>query len=79
MQIHANSLKDSDVFSALLYSEYALELGNLDIYFKESDGKNKTIRLDKKSFGIFLFGVLVGALAVSVIRDKKHRKLKNKK
>ena len=30
---YANSLKENDKYSALLYLEYALELGNLDIYF----------------------------------------------
>src|SRR3989338_123416 len=62
---YANSLKDTDLFSALLYSEYALELGNLDIYFKESDGKPKKINVDKKMLGIFFLGVFVGAVAVS--------------
>jgi len=64
---YANSLKNSDVFSALLYSEYALELGNLDIYFKETNNK-KTFNLDKKLLGIFLIGVLVGFVAASLIK-----------
>ncbi|MBI2208269.1 hypothetical protein HYU50_02135 [Candidatus Woesearchaeota archaeon] len=34
---YANSLKDSDIFSALLYSGYALELSSLDIYFKSKN------------------------------------------
>lgn len=79
---YANSLKESDVFSALLYSEYALELGNLDIYFKESDGKKKTINIDIKLLGLFLFGVIVGAVAASFIRVKRlesRRQIKKKK
>jgi len=74
---YANSLKESDVFSALLYSEYALELGNLDIYFKESDGKKKSLNIDKKLIGVFFIGVAVGALAVSLIG--KRRTVKNKR
>lgn len=31
---YANSLKDSDLNSAVLFAEYALELSNLDIYFQ---------------------------------------------
>lgn len=73
---YANSLKESDVFSALLYSEYALELGNLDIYFKESNGKKKTIDIDTKLLVVFLFGVLVGAFAVSLTRGKEIQKSK---
>jgi hypothetical protein len=32
---YSNSLVDSDKSSSLLYSEYALELSNLDIYFQD--------------------------------------------
>lgn len=70
---YANSLKESDVFSALLYSEYALELGNLDIYFKESNGKKKSVSIDVKLLAVFLFGVLVGAFAASFVKIKKKK------
>jgi predicted S18 family serine protease len=76
---YANSLKESDVFSALLYSEYALELGNLDIYFKESNGGKKNINIDMELLGVFLFGALVGAFAVSLIRGKNIQKSKPQK
>jgi uncharacterized protein len=36
---YANSLKESDPFSALLYSGYALELSNLEIYLKNGDAE----------------------------------------
>jgi len=66
---YANSLKENDLFSSLLYSEYALELGNLDIYFKESDGKKNFIKnIDKSLAGVFIIGVLAGAAAASLIR-----------
>ena len=68
---YANSLKDSDVFSALLYSEYALELGNLDIYFKESNHKGKKFEIDKRLLGIFIAGVLTGFLAASLRNPAK--------
>ena len=67
---YANSLKESDMFSALLYSEYALELGNLDIYFRESNGKNKGIDIDKNLLGIFLIGAVIGFLDASLIKRK---------
>ena len=78
---YANSLKDTDLFSALLYSEYALELGNLDIYFKESDGKGKSIgiKIDKKLLGIFMLGVLVGIIASSFIIRRKNIKLSKRR
>ncbi len=67
---YANSLKENDVYSALLYSEYALELGNLDIYFKESNGGTKSLNADAGVLGTFLAGILVGLLAASFIRRK---------
>ena len=77
---YANSLKDSDLFSALLYSEYALELGNLDIYFKESNGKAKSfdVEIDKNLLGVFLIGVFIGAIAVSFVRSKTKSKKKRR-
>ncbi len=34
---YSNSLKDTDKYSALLFSEYALEFSNLDIYFRKAN------------------------------------------
>lgn len=84
---YANSLKDNDVLSALLYSEYALELGNLDIYFKESASSKDSIsisngiNINKKLLGIFALGAAVGFIAGSFarIRIAKIRAKKRKK
>ena len=70
---YANSLKDNDIFSALLYSEYALELSNLDIYFKENNPKKKSINIGQNSIGIFLTGILVGIVATSLIKIKRKK------
>jgi len=69
---YANSLKDRDVFSALIYSEYALEFGDLDIYFKENSPAKKTIHINNQMLGIFLAGVAIGAIAVLLIRNPKN-------
>ncbi|MBI2657285.1 hypothetical protein HYX08_01170 [Candidatus Woesearchaeota archaeon] len=76
---YASSLKETDIFSALLYSEYALELGNLDIYFKESNGKsnNFDIGVDSKLIVVFFIGVAIGAVAVSLVRKKAQRQKSN--
>ncbi len=80
---YANSLKESDLLSALLYSEYALEYGNLDIYFKASNGKGSTAKIDKSRVGIFVIGVLVGFVAASLIKivhtEPKSKTKKKKK
>jgi len=75
---YANSLKDSDLFSAMLYSEYALELGNLDIYFKETNGNTKNripqpFEFDWKLVSIFLFGIVVGSLITVVVLKSRIR------
>ena len=74
---YANSLKETDLFSALLYSEYALELSNLDIYFKESKKEKSRLNMDKNLLTMFVIGLLVGIVAASVIR-KKDQKIKGK-
>ncbi len=79
---YANSLKDSDILSSLLYSEYALELGNLDMYFKQTDGGKFFVGIDKNIVGIFIIGVLVGFAAssfVKVINSRDKPKAKRKR
>ena len=79
---YANSLKESDIFSALLYSEYALELGNLDIYFKESNGNKFNFNIDRKLLGVFIAGAAIGFAAAFAVRTKAGNKIhspKNKK
>jgi len=74
---YANSLKDTDVLSALLYSEYALELGNLDIYFKESAPKNPSISIDKNILKSFFIGIVVG-MAITLLVKRKSKTIKAK-
>ena len=76
---YANSLKDSDILSSLLYSEYALELGNLDIYFKEINNKKSHFYVDKKLLGIFLAGVLLGFAAAFLVKVKTTKPKKNRR
>ncbi len=76
---YAGVLKEADPYSALLYSEYALELSSLDLYFKE--GKTaKEIRApaeerQKEREGIiiyiFVYGFLIGLLVGIIIVYKK--------
>ncbi|MEM4397624.1 MAG: S16 family serine protease, partial [Candidatus Woesearchaeota archaeon] len=52
---YGNSLKYNDEYSALLYLEYALELGNLDIYFEKS--KISLPKFDKVYVYVFVSGL----------------------
>jgi uncharacterized protein len=76
---YAGSLKD-EKYSALLYSGYALELSNLDMYFKEEskgvieiiDNLNKE-RVDNKIVLFFIIGLLIGlliGLRINALRKK---------
>jgi len=77
---YANTLKDTDRYSALLYSEYALELSNLDMYFK----KRQTLSFPSITFnsgtGMFLLGLGAGILLTIMLAiifskmSKKRRK-----
>ncbi|MBI2522862.1 hypothetical protein HYW19_00570 [Candidatus Woesearchaeota archaeon] len=74
---YANSLKENDPFSALLYSEYALELSNLDIYFKTQKAEKFILfdNVDKKLLIVLVVGILLGF----VIGKLSGFKVKNKK
>ncbi len=68
---YASSLKQDDVLSALLYAEYALELGNLDMYFSQKNGgKSSVPAIDKKMLVVFLIGAIIGGLSVLTVRRK---------
>ncbi len=55
---YANSLKENDKYSALLYLEYAIELGNLDIYFEKE--KIGLPSITDSLLNTFSLGVLTG-------------------
>jgi len=69
---YANSLKEFDNASSLLFAEYALELANLDIYFGELPAKKEIIKekpeIDRAAFGLVLvIGILLGSAVTFVI------------
>ncbi len=76
---YAQNLKETDKYSALLYAEYALELSNLDIYFKE---KNNivSVDIDMTKISFLSIGIILGILIGILIKNKpKRRKKKSKK
>jgi len=76
---YANSLKDFDPFSALLYSEYALELSNLDIYFKSTTSSRLNLfeRVDSKLIVVLIIGVILG-IFIAKLLNFKQKKVKKK-
>jgi predicted S18 family serine protease len=61
---YALTLKNTDMYSALLYAEYSLELSNLDMYFKKRDALMLSVPPSSGSINFYLFtlGVSVGIL-----------------
>ncbi len=79
---YANSLKEGDVYSALLYSEYALELSNLGIYFKNPERRRISLfdNVDGKMAGTLLVGMILGIIIGRLTLFKSsNRKMYNKK
>ena len=69
---YASSLKEGDVYSALLFSEYAQEISNLDMYFPK---KSSATSIDTEPIIIFLLGLVLGLL-ISRIDWKNPRRPK---
>ncbi len=76
---YAQMLKDEekeDIFSSLLYGEYALELSNLNIYFR-TNGLFSTAKIPQAMILLFLSGLLTGILLYEIVvvwkRAKKER------
>ena len=82
---YANSLKDKDKYSALLYAEYSLELSNIDMYFKHEQKTSyfdfTLPKFDAISISLFVFGLLLGALVMlNILKPNIKKKISlNKK
>jgi len=79
---YANSLKENDPFSALLYSEYALELSNLDIYFKSPETRKVNLfeNVDKNLLVVLVVGIVLGFVIGKISGFKvKNKKIKTKR
>jgi len=67
---YANSLKETEKYSALLYLEYALEMSDLDIYFEEEKAEEERkfkLELSAKEWLMFGEGFILGFLTVLLI------------
>ncbi len=77
---YANSLKGSDLYSALLYAEYALELSNFNMYFESLDRSENVFSLIDERYLIFVLGIAVGLIPyVMVVIYKKPRRKSKKR
>lgn len=62
---YANSLKNTDPYSALLFAEYALEFSSFDIYFGSEPGF--AFDINKESLFAFLTGLFLGILVLVIV------------
>ncbi len=72
---YATSLREKDVYSALLYAEYALELSNLDIYFEPE--RIRLVGLKSSDAMVFFSGIAIGimlSILVMILERRKNRK-----
>ncbi len=82
---YANSLKNKEPYSAMLYSEYALELSNLDIYFEHERGRvyfpdASLLYMNRGVILVFIGGIIVGVVfAVAFISIQSATKSDKKK
>ncbi len=73
---YAKSLRDFDRVSSMLFTEYSLELSNLDIYFEEKKPPVVKLSMPKlpATFFAFIAGVIVGAVFIWIIARQISRK-----
>ncbi len=78
---YATVLEKEDTYSSLLYSEYALELSNLGVYFKEKTNIIEEIKrnLNLKPAAILISGVFIGYMAAILIQKQKKKFRKKRK
>ena len=74
---YAQSLKEDNIYSALLYAQYALELSKLDVYFEEKE----TFSLPQlhSEFIYLIIGLVAGGLIGYGLQTKKKAIKKVKK
>lgn len=73
---YANALRPTNKYSAVLYADYALELSNLDIYFKSK--KPFRFHVPKEWLVIFAGGTIVGFMINDIVRLVMRRKEKER-
>jgi len=73
---YADSLRHDRPYSAMVYSEYALEFSNIDIYFKEP-GKTSKLSVSLHSMLLFVYGVLIGFSLGLIVQIRKRKRREN--
>jgi len=64
---YANTLKDTDQYSSLLYAEYSLELSNLDMYFKKRPPVQIIDVVNTNYVYVFVIGAISGIIFTTIV------------
>lgn len=76
---YAQSLQESKPYSSFIYSEYALELSNLDLYFMPKEPWRASFALPGVSMSaVLLIGMIIGILMSSIFFGYKEITFKRK-
>lgn len=70
---YANSLRKNDPYSSLTFSEYALELSTLDLYFKK-EGGFRLPAIDPALILLFFSGIILGSALTLLFLKRKGRR-----
>lgn len=73
---YANSLRDVDKSSALLFAEYALELTNIDMYFERRNSRLLPFYFDSDVLLMFVFGFMLGVFAIDMYTRHTNKRRK---
>jgi uncharacterized protein len=76
---YANSLKNHSTYSALLYSEYSLELSNLDMYFEKEKKVSFRVSIKRNAVYGFMTGVAATLITAAIIIKTKKKRKKRKR
>ncbi len=74
---YALSLKDYEKNSALIYAEYATELSDLELYFKEDDSGMRVVYVDRNMVITLIVGIAAGFALAFILVPRKEKKKKN--
>jgi len=77
---YATTLLEPDPYSAAIYSEYALELSNLGMYFQKKVEEREVIsKIDLRIVGVFIGGLVLGLVIGYAFAVGKRKKKSPKK
>ncbi|MBN2566565.1 hypothetical protein JXB02_00595 [Candidatus Woesearchaeota archaeon] len=73
---YTRNLLSTDIYSSLIYSEYALEHSDIELYFKDFD-EATPVFFDIRTLLVLLLGILIGVFVMETVWAKRIRALEH--